>query len=155
MPRAPLQVLVLPFRRCANGRIEYAILRRRDHVDACWQGVAGGAEQGESALEAAQREMMEEAGIPRSSPLISLDTRTSVPASEFHERDLWGPDVYVVTEHAFGVCLDERQTISLSNEHTEYRWVSYDEAKKLFKWDSNRTALWELNERLARGNDIA
>ncbi len=154
MPRARLQVLVLPFRHCADGRIEYAILRRRDHTDECWQGVAGGAEQGESAVEAARREMMEEAGIPLSSPLLPLDTMASIPASEFRERDLWGPDLYVVTERAFGVCLDNGQTITLSSEHAEYRWVSYEEAAKLFRWDSNRTALWELNERLSRRDDI-
>ena len=45
MARAPLQVLVLPFRYTAGGSIAYAIFRRHDHADACWQGVAGGAEQ--------------------------------------------------------------------------------------------------------------
>ena len=36
----------------------------------------------------------------------------------------------------------------LSSEHKEYRWVKYDEAMRLLKYDSNKTALWELNERL-------
>ncbi len=78
----------------------------------------------------------------------------SVPASEFRDRDLGGPDLYVVTEHAFGVCLDNGPTITLSSEHADYRWMSYEEAVKLFRWDSNRTALWELNERLTRRHDI-
>jgi dATP pyrophosphohydrolase len=149
MARAPLQVLVLPFRYAADGNIEYAILRRRDHVDACWQGVAGGVEQGESVEEAARREMWEEAGIPRGALLLRLDTMASVPASQFHERDLWGPDLYVVTEHTFGVRVGDGQAITLSDEHTEVRWEPYEEAAKLLMWDSNRTALWELNERLS------
>jgi dATP pyrophosphohydrolase len=150
MARAPLQVLVLPFRYAADRSIEYAILRRRDHVDACWQGIAGGVEQGESVEEAARREMLEEAGIPRGALLLPLDTMASIPASQFHERDLWGPDLYVVTEHAFGVRVDDSLAIALSDEHTEYRWVPYEEAARLLMWDSNRTALWELNERLGR-----
>jgi dihydroneopterin triphosphate diphosphatase len=150
MARIPLQVLVLPFRRCADWRIEYAIFRRRDYSDDCWQGVAGGVEQGESAEQEARREALEEAGIPMDAPLIPLDAVASVPASGFHDGQLWGPDLYVVTERSFGVCLDDGQTITLSKEHTEYRWVLYGEAARLLRWDSNRTALWELNERLIR-----
>jgi dihydroneopterin triphosphate diphosphatase len=150
MPRIPLQVLVLPFRQGTDGTIEYAIFRRSDHRDDCWQGLAGGAEIGESAEQAAQREAMEEAGIPVDAPLIPLDAVASVPASHFRDRYLWGPDLYVVTERAFGVRLDHRVAITLSREHTDYRWVAYAEAARLLRWDSNRTALWELNERLTR-----
>lgn len=28
------------------------------------------------------------------------------------------------------------------------KWCSYDDANKLLEWDSNRVALWELNQRL-------
>jgi dihydroneopterin triphosphate diphosphatase len=154
MARLPLQVLVIPFRRFTDRRIEYAIFRRHNSTDNCWQGVAGGAEQGESAEQAARREMMEEAGIPVEAPLVPLDAVASVPASQFQERDLWGPDLYVVTERAFGVQLDEDHTIRLSGEHTEYRWLPYEEAARLLRWDSNRTALWELNERLRRSDTI-
>ena len=33
----------------------------------------------------------------------------------------------------------------LSNEHTEYKWLTYDEARKLLKWDSNKIAMYEIN----------
>jgi dihydroneopterin triphosphate diphosphatase len=117
--------------------------------------VAGGAEQGESAEQAARREMVEEAGIPADAPLVPLDAVASVPASQFQGRDLWEPNTYVVIERAFGVYLDQDQTIILSSEHVEYRWLPYEEAALLLRWDSNRTALWELNERLTRGDTIA
>lgn len=38
MPRAPLQILVLPFREVRKSEFEYAVLRRSD--DGYWQGVA-------------------------------------------------------------------------------------------------------------------
>jgi len=95
--------------------------------------------------------MMEEAGIPRDALLVSLDAVASVPAIHFEDSKLWGPNVYVVTEHAFGVSVPDGLTIALSHEHSEHRWLAYEEAAKLLKWDSNRTALWELNERLCRG----
>ena len=155
MARLPLQVLVLPFRRRSDGRIEFAIFRRRDFAQACWQGVAGGVEQGESLEQAARRELMEEAGIPPGATLVPLDAVASVPASEFADREAWGPGVYVVTEHAFGARVEDAQTITLSREHTEYRWALYEEAAQLLRWDSNRTALWELNERLKRAGSAA
>ena len=147
--RAPLQVLVLPFRAAASGAIEFAIFRRSNYPDECWQGIAGGAEEGETGEQAARREMREEAGIPPDTPLIPLDSIASIPVSFFRDRHLWGPATYVVPQHAFGAQLGGHEII-LSDEHTEFRWVSYEDAVRLLRWDSNKTALWELRERLQR-----
>ena len=49
---------------------------------------------------------------------------------------------------------DEYGDIHLSSEHKEYKWVEYDEALKKLKYDSNKTALWELNERLKKQNEM-
>jgi len=62
MPRAPFQVLVLPFRKNRHGDFEYAIFERTDKP--YWQGIAGGGEEGESPVGAAKREVLEEANIP-------------------------------------------------------------------------------------------
>jgi hypothetical protein len=43
---------------------------------------------------------------------------------------------------------------SLSDEHTEYRRVVYEDATALLRWDSNKIALWELNERLQRPQSV-
>lgn len=40
------------------------------------------------------------------------------------------------------------EEIRLSDEHSEFKWVAYDEAIKLLNFDSNKTALWELKMRL-------
>jgi len=36
----------------------------------------------------------------------------------------------------------------LSGEHRDIHWLPYNEAYDRLTWDSNRNALWELNERL-------
>src|SRR5690242_11679206 len=117
--------------------------------------ISAPAEAGETAEQAARREMMEEAGIAADAPLIPLDAIASVPADQFEARELWGPGVYVVTERAFGVRVPDDRAIALSREHTAYRWLLYAEAARLLTWDSNRTALWELDERLRRDDDAA
>lgn len=38
--------------------------------------------------------------------------------------------------------------ILLSHEHPEYRWIGYDDARRLLGYDGDRTALWELHQRL-------
>ena len=114
-----------------------------------WQGICGGGEDGETIIETAKRESFEEAGIEYASNYIQLDTITTMPVVAITGTFSWGENVYVVKEYCFGVDATN-QEIKLSDEHPEYRWLTYDEAKKLLKWDSDKTALWELNERLKR-----
>jgi dATP pyrophosphohydrolase len=53
----------------------------------------------------------------------------------------------VVPERCFAVDFGDKPVL-LSEEHTEYAWLDYEQARKRLKWDSNRNALWELRERL-------
>lgn len=144
MKRQPIQVLVIPFRRRKN-TIEYCLLKRSDAN--YWQFVAGGVESGESQMEAAAREVYEEVGTPLEAKMISLDSTCSMPANIFKDWEKWPKGTYLVKECAFAVEVLS-DSIKLSGEHTEFCWVSFDEAMKLLKWDSNKTALWELSQRL-------
>jgi dATP pyrophosphohydrolase len=152
MARTPQNVLVLPFRRLSDGRVGYAIFLRADNpADPFWQGVAGGVEGEETLIEAARRELREETGLaPPARGWIALDARASVPAIVFRDSQLWGSDTFVVHEYAFGVDVSDGDEIALSHEHSEFRWLEFDAASQLLRYDSNRTALWELNERLMR-----
>ena len=154
MARAPLQVIVIPFRRNPIGGDEYAVFLCAGST--MWQFIAGGAEDAEAPLAAAIREAAEEAGIPGDCPWIALDALASVPRTAFPAATHWPADLFVVPEHAFAVAVDG-VTLALSREHTEVRWLPFAAANKLLTWDSNRVALWELNERLAksRGGVIA
>lgn len=139
--REPFQVLVIPFRRTAS-EAEFAVLKRSD--DANWQFVAGGGEADESPAQAAVRETKEETGIT-DGRLIKLDSMATIPRNCF--AGTWAKDVYVIPEHCFAVDAGSF-ALALSDEHTEARWLAYEQAYALLKWDSNRNALWELNERL-------
>jgi dihydroneopterin triphosphate diphosphatase len=151
--RTPVNVLVLPFRHRGDVTVEHAIFRRADADSAnpFWQSVAGGVEDGETRIEAANRELAEETGL--SAPpeqWIALETRGSIPATVFGTWRSWGPETYVVHQHAFGVEVSEADNVTLSQEHSEFRWLEFEAAIVLLRYDSDRTALWELNERLAR-----
>jgi dATP pyrophosphohydrolase len=145
--RSPFQVLVIPFRRLGNGRHRFAVFRRSN--GEYWQFVAGGGEDGETPLQAAKREASEEAGIALDAEYLPLDSTSTVPVVRVSGEYTWGQDVFVIPERALGVHVGNG-TLVLSPEHTEYAWVRYEEALSLLEWDSNRNALWELNERLKR-----
>jgi len=145
--RAPFQVLVLPYRHNRAG-LRYAVLRRAAATGGYWQFIAGGGEHGETRTQAAKREAFEEAGVPPGARFICLDTVTMMSVENVCGFR-WGPDVLVIPEFCFGVEMSDAD-IQLSREHTEFRWMSYQSAMRRLRWDSNRTALWELNVRLRR-----
>ncbi|MFC1586692.1 NUDIX pyrophosphatase [Planctomycetota bacterium] len=149
MPRAAYQVLVFPFFINDDETIDYALFRRKD-ADY-WQGIAGGGETGEAVLESAKRETYEESGIAPESKFIVLDSVASVPVTAFADHALWGKDTLVIPEYSFGVAASDKN-LSLSAEHTEYIWMDYENAVTMLKWDSNKTCLWELHQRLSCGN---
>src|SRR5229473_513316 len=150
--RAPFQVLVLPYRAGRDG-LRYAILRRKANTGGYWQFIAGGGHVGESPAQAARREAFEEAGVSPRSRFIRLDASAMLPV-EHVDGFRWGPDVLVIPEFCFGVQTVDT-AIRLSREHTEFRWVSYQSAMRQLHWDSNRTALWELDLRVRRELDAA
>ncbi|PWM47415.1 MAG: NUDIX pyrophosphatase [Clostridiales bacterium] len=142
--RAPFQILAIPYKFVDDSPL-FCVFNRTD-AD-WWQFIAGGGEDSESPYEAAKREIFEESSVI-TYELLKLTFMTYVPAnciSEKH-RNLWPADTYVLPEYCFAFeCSND---ILLSHEHTEYRWLSYDESIDILKWDSNRTALYELKCRL-------
>jgi len=60
---------------------------------------------------------------------------------------LWGKDRLVIPERCFGVKVRD-SLLKLSDEHMEYQWATYETALSLLGWDSNKSALWELDFRI-------
>ena len=146
MNRAPFQVLVLPFRVTSCKMREYVLFRREPSTGGYQQGIAGSGELGEKPIETAKREAFEEAGIPQKSLYTALDSMTMIPVVNICGF-LWGLNILVIPEYSFGVEV-EGNDIQLSIEHTAYIWANYHEAIRLLRWDSNKSALWELDYRI-------
>ncbi len=142
--RRPINVLVFPYYKDKENIIKYAVFRRTD--SDMIQAISGGVEDDETLLEAAKRESFEEAGITIGE-YMTLDASASVPGYIFNEYNEWGKDVYLVTEKSFGLKVAQKN-FKLSHEHESYDWCNYESAVKALTWDSNKVALWELNERL-------
>ena len=119
--REPYQILSIPY-RIIDGTPLFCIFRRRD--SDYWQFIAGGVENGETTIEAAKRETIEESGVE---PKIikQLTCVAYVPAEVIAEsrRQHWDKNTFVIPEYSFAFECDSEPT--LSNEHTKYKWVTY------------------------------
>ncbi len=143
--RAPYQVLVLLYKFSEDEPLFCVFQRRTPPV---WQFVSGGGEDIESPERAAIREVWEETGL-HLQQVTPLTQTAFVPAAVIDElrRQSWPQPTYVIPEYAFAAETDGE--VLLSDEHTTYRWCSYEEAHRLLRFDSNKIALYELACRLA------
>ena len=116
----------------------------------CWQWISGGMEDfDKNLIDTAKRELYEETGIKDKVVIENLEIVTKIPVVNVVGDFIWGKDVFYSEEYGLTVNISG-QEINLSNEHEEHRWVNYDQAQELLKYDSNKSALWELNEKLKR-----
>ena len=145
--RLPKQVLIIPYRIIEN-KVEYCIFRRKDMY--VWQWIAGGVEDfDKDILSAAEREVYEETAISNNINITQLECVTKIPVVNIVKEFKWGDNVFYAEEYSFAINVMDN-SINLSDEHSEYKWVSYEEARGLLKYDSNKSALWELNEKIRR-----
>lgn len=129
--RQPHEVLVFVRRA---GR--FLIVLRSDA--SYWHVVSGGVELGESAAEAAQRELREETGL------------VAEPSSTGHTftytKEDWEPHagIGLVRVDCFVAEAPAAWEPELDREHDDYRWCGADEAAELLFWPEPRELLRRL-----------
>ena len=114
--------------------ISYLLMKRPADRGDYWTPITGHVEANEKLLDALAREIEEETGISEFSYIIDL----RVP-QHFKKG---GEEV---EEHAFGVQVDT-DSIRISKEHSEYAWLSNDQANARLKWEAHKTSLQVLND---------
>lgn len=105
----------------------------------------------EKPLDTAKRETEEEASIV-SEKFLELTSMCHVAANQFSEKAqaAWGEKTIVIPVYTFAVLCDAATQVCISDEHLEYKWCQYSEARELLHFDLDKTALYELNERIIR-----
>ncbi len=143
------QLFCIVFRKKGTD-YEYLLLRRIPTKGGFWQAVSGGFEKTDaSRLEGAYRELKEETGIDKKQVVRVLE---DVHQYTYDKHYLTGKPITPITEYAYGfevgmnveVCIDR----NIYTEHDEYRWVSFEEALQLLKWEENKEAFRKLKEKL-------
>ena len=89
------------------------LLKLNEERGGFWQNATGSVELDETFIDAARRELLEETGINATLKHLPMEIT-------FHDR--WGFDVI---EKIFHCCLTSRHPIQLSEEHQNYKWVTF------------------------------
>jgi len=145
--KIPVSTLVL----VATNDLRILLIERADAPDY-WQSVTGSQEPGETLLETANRELLEETGIDAAAHGGLADWKLSNVYEIYPRwRHRYPPDTTHNTEHVFALRVPEPVAVRLDpREHRSYVWLPWEEAAaKCFSW-SNRDAVRLLPERLAR-----
>ena len=139
MHRRPESVIVVVYTTAGD----VLALRRSAPFDF-WQSVTGSLDPGETPVEAAHRELLEETGIAAGERLIATGTRR-VFEIDPRWRDRYAPGITENTEWEYRLELTARCPIRLqAAEHSEYSWLSIDEALERFWSWTNCAALEAL-----------
>lgn len=143
-PRLRTDVVdVYVFRRKGVGsEIEFLQLRRASEPLAeTWQPVMGHAEAGESAADAARRELMEETGLDaRSADVLGMWALEQV-----HPFYIAAIDSIVLSPR-FCIEASSRWEPRLNHEHSAHRWVR---GASSFMWPGQKRAVEEIVAEIA------
>ena len=140
MAKLPIQVDVILFYRDKD-EIKYLLLKRTEERGGFWQPVTGGVEEGEDLLYAARREVMEETGFLKVKKMYDVRYKFNFKVGD---KD--------ITEYVFAFEVDSMDVNFSKREHSEIKWVTYEEALKYLKWETNKEALKKINNYLLNNN---
>ena len=122
--------------RSRDAGYEFLQLRRARgrFMEETWQLVTGGIEPGETAWQAALRELKEE---------------TALVPSEFYQVDVVNTFYLAATDSIsqspmFCAVVLTDSTVRLNEENTDYRWVPREKIEACIMWPGERAALREV-----------
>lgn len=134
----PIIVQIIVYRIKREGA-EFLLLKRTRERGGFWSVVNGTLELNESIIEARNRELLEETGIEN-----VLHWSNEINRFSFQYK---GNTMVVLV---YGAEVSESQRIVINHEHTEYRWVSFEEAMNMLKFDDDKNGLRNCQKKLMR-----
>jgi len=148
-----IQLECIVFRK-KGSKYEFLLLKRIAEKGGFWQPPCGGMDgTDKSLLDAAYRELSEEANISKKDVLKIFD---KVHYFEINKHYLTGEPIPPIKEHVMGFEVKPDFTPTITKnvyvEHDKMRWVGFEDALQLLKWENNKEAFRKLNS-LLTGND--
>lgn len=123
--------------RIENNKMKFLLMKRSPHkiYPGLWQMVSGHIDKGETAFRTAIRELYEETGLK------PLRLWVVPNINSFYSPD--DDSVSVIPVFAAEVKNDK---VIISPEHSEFKWVDSEEAKKHLAWEGQRRSVDVIKE---------
>ena len=119
--------------RINKGELEFLLLKRseKEIYPGLWQMVSGSIHEGEKAYQTALREILEETNLKATKIWV-------VP----NVNSFYSPEKnYISLLPVFAVKVNPNSKVQISDEHTEYKWVRKEKAKKMLAWVGQRKSV--------------
>ncbi|MEC1179959.1 NUDIX domain-containing protein [Metasolibacillus meyeri] len=121
------------------------LLKRASHtLNNTWCYIGGSIEDGETAIEAAYREIREETGI----------TELALYSSNQFDQIFSPQENYIYIAPVFVGFVHEEQSIILNGEHSEYQWVLFEKAKEVVSLPGNEVVLQFVENNFVKKNPL-
>jgi dATP pyrophosphohydrolase len=142
--RGPNEVAIFVVRR---DRREVLLVHRSPEGGGYWHTIAGGVEAGETAQEAARRELLEETAfatgaLPKGDEAVEFMYALSEEPADRQAQ--YEPGVVEVHVDCFVVDVPDDWEPTLDHEHDGYRWAPAAEAPSALYWPDTANALRRL-----------
>ncbi|MBK8020967.1 MAG: NUDIX domain-containing protein [Chloroflexi bacterium] len=137
IPIKSFSICAYLWRTAAGGPQVLVLLRTSKNLNNTWQMVSGRLEKDETGWQAALREIEEETGLK---------------PDRFYSTDkvecFYAPDQNCISVvPVFIGFVDTPQEVRLSDEHSDYRWISPEEAEAYLSFDQQVEMVQYLRER--------
>lgn len=119
---------------------EVLLLKRVQHPAGEWCQVAGKIEADESAWQAALRELREETQL----------TPTSFYSADMNEQFYEAGRDAITVAPVFVAVINSTDTVSINQEHSAFRWVSFDKAAEMVAFGGQRRILRWIEEEFVK-----
>lgn len=119
--------------RQTGDKIEFLLLKRSEMevYPGIWQMVTGSSDQSERAYLTAIREIKEETGIlPKQVWVVPY-----INSFYSYKRN------HICMVPVFAARADAQANVRISHEHSDYKWVSRDEAIDMLAWSGQRNSV--------------
>lgn len=146
-----IQIECIVFRKNCSG-FEFLLLKRIPEKGGFWQPPCGGLEENdESKLNAAYREILEETGIKKEQIIKVIE---NVHHFVMDKHYLTNEPIIPIEEFVYAFETTNETPINIHNniyvEHDDFKWVCFDEAIKMLKWENNKDSFKKLHSLLLK-----
>lgn len=132
--------------RTEKDKLEFLSLKRspEQYYPDLWQMVSGKIKENETAYQSALREIKEETGLKPEKLWVAPTVNS-----------FYSPDKdYICLLPVFAAKVKYEGIVKISNEHTEYKWVSPEQAKELYAWEGQRKSVDVIVDYLLNRNSF-